>query len=948
MAAVVVRLPAPDPLQEARMLRWRSYAASGAAVAVVSLTGFFLSPASGAVGQATHLHPATGVGSCTLKGWNPKAPHPNVKDLPLSKRIQTYKPDNYDCVGAHFAKPGVEFARFPQPTNYRVANRKTVRLVSTCSSGICGAHRETVWQPTSKINPLAPYFPPFTHFVVIMRENHTFDDYLGDCKTTIGPTCNGQVMSTNHISQVPDLHTLAKTYALGDAYSTGTQPPSGPNHWWLFSAQSSSSSQQQSYPTATGTQFDRFLGSDTGPPGEGTNPCTAQTGTGTGSSPYTMVLNGDYYWMLNSGSGYWRNPATNKLEVLPVDRPGTNIPEEIHYNEYTCSGTNIPDQTVGTAYENFVATNGLPAYSYVELFNDHPGTYQDIPTNDSVTNQIVNSIMGNSSYKNNTVIIVTEDDTQNGNNGPDHVSNTYRVPLVVIGSPTYVKPHYISHVAYTTSNVIAAMERVMENVHPGIINPNDNLTLSTFPMTTADQSALGDPLEDFWVQGSTPLSATASGTPTTGNAPLNVSFTGSATGGTAPYSYSWNFGDGSATSTAQNPSHTYTTAGTYTATLTVTDSASPAHTATSSVTINVSAVGNPLQATAAATPTSGQVPLTVAFTGTATGGTPPYSYSWNFGDGSATSTAQNPSHTYTTAGTYSATLTVTDSASPANKATSSITITASPLQGTPPGPPQSLAAAPGNGQIALSWNAPASNGGVAITSYKVYRGTSSGHETLLTTGGCSGLGAVFSCTDTGLTNGQPYYYKVSAVNAIGEGPQSNEATATPAPSSCTPGQLLGNPGFENGSSSPAPWVLTSTHQPLAIINNSSGEPPHSGTWDAWLDGWGTTTTDTVAQKVTLPAACSNYTFSFWLHIDTAETSTTTAYDKLKVQVLNSSGTVLSTLHTYSNLNHNTGYAQHSFSLSGYAGQTITLKFTGSEDYELQTSFVIDDTALNVS
>src|SRR5579859_5603554 len=83
----------------------------------------------------------------------------------------------------------------------------------------------------------------------------------------------------------------------------------------------------------------------------------------------------------------------------------------------------------------------------------------------------------------------------------------------------------------------------------GPCDPNDNLGLKTFPMTVADQSALGDPLEDFWVQGSTPLSATASGTPTTGNAPLSVAFTGAATGGTVPYSYSWNFGDGLATST---------------------------------------------------------------------------------------------------------------------------------------------------------------------------------------------------------------------------------------------------------------------------------------------------------------------------------------------------------------------------------------------------------------
>ena len=77
---------------------------------------------------------------------------------------------------------------------------------------------------------------------------------------------------------------------------------------------------------------------------------------------------------------------------------------------------------------------------------------------------------------------------------------------------------------------------------------------------------------------------------------------------------------------------------------------------------------------------------------------------------------------------------------------------------------------------------------------------------------------------------------------------------------------------------------------------------------------------------------------------TAETGST-AYDTLKVQVLNSSGTVLSTLATYSNANAASGYVQHSFSLGGYAGQTVTLKFTGAEDYTKQTSFVLDDTAV---
>ena len=865
------------------MLGWRSRITAAAVVVALSLGGFLLVPASSAAVRAAHpgngRHPATGVGSCTEIGWsNNRHPIPNANAVPMGHRPQWYKPDNYDCKGARFARAGVEFRSFPQPKSFHITNRKATELVDTCKpvelghdqafgpgsdgrEGPCGKERATVWQPTTQINPLAPYFPPFKHFVIIMRENHTFDDYLGDCATTIASDCNGKMMSPNHISQVPDLHTLAKTYALADAYSTGTQPPSGPNHWWLFSAQSSSSSQQQSYPTATGTEFDRFLGGDNGPDGEGTNPCTAQTTTGaSGTSPYTMSLNGDFYWMLNSGSGYWRDNRDSKLEVLPVDRPGTTIPEELNYNQYTCSGQSVPDTTVGTDFLNSVKTNGLPAYSYVELFNDHPGSYQDIPVNDAETNTIVNSLMSNSAYKNNTLIVISEDDTQNGNNGPDHVSNTYRVPLVVIGSPTYVKAHYISHVAYTTSNVLAAMERVMENVHSGIISPTDSLSLKTFPMTTADQSALADPLEDFWVQGSTPLTASAAGSPTTGNAPLNVSFTGSATGGKGPYSYSWNFGDGSATSTAQNPSHTYTTAGTYTATLTVTDSANPVHTATSR-----------------------------------------------------------------------------------------LTVTATPVQGTVPGPPQNLTAKPGNGQITLNWQAPASNGGVNITSYKVYRGLSPGSETLLTSGGCSSLPAVLTCTDTGLTNGTTYYYKVSAVNTLGEGQQSNEVNAAPTRGSgCTPEQLLSNPGFETGSSNPSPWALTSTHTPLSIISDSSLEPPHSGNWDAWLDGWGKTTTDTLSQTVTLPTGCTTYNFSFWLHINTAAATTTTAYDTLKVQVLNGSGTVLTTLHTYSNLDHNTGYAQRSFDLSSYAGQTITLKFTGHEDYEYQTSFVIDDTAVNVS
>ncbi len=168
-----------------------------------------------------------------------------------------------------------------------------------------------------------------------------------------------------------------------------------------------------------------------------------------------------------------------------------------------------------------------------------------------------------------------------------------------------------------------------------------------------------------------PLSAYAGGSPTTGQAPLTVNFTGSAAGGTTPYSYSWNFGDGGS-STTQNPSHSYSTAGTYTATLTVRDNAS----ATASSTVNISLVAStPLSANVVAAPTSGQAPLAVNFSGSASGGITPYSYRWVFGDG-GTSTSQNPSHTYSIAGNYTATLTVTDSASSTNSKSVSITVTA--------------------------------------------------------------------------------------------------------------------------------------------------------------------------------------------------------------------------------------------------------------------------------
>ena len=142
--------------------------------------------------------------------------------------------------------------------------------------------------------------------------------------------------------------------------------------------------------------------------------------------------------------------------------------------------------------------------------------------------------------------------------------------------------------------------------------------------------------------------------PTQGIRPLTVAFTDTTT--TIPPDdptliYLWRFGDGE-TSTLPNPTHTYTEAGVYTVTLTA-GNAAGSDTVTRTHLITVNPV--PVQADFTAAPTSGVAPLMVVFTNTSTGD---YTIrQWDFGDG-VTSALESPTHTYTAAGAYTVTLTV--------------------------------------------------------------------------------------------------------------------------------------------------------------------------------------------------------------------------------------------------------------------------------------------------
>ena len=77
--------------------------------------------------------------------------------------------------------------------------------------------------------------------------------------------------------------------------------------------------------------------------------------------------------------------------------------------------------------------------------------------------------------------------------------------------------------------------------------------------------------------------------------------------------------------------------------------------------------------------------------------------------------------------------------------------------------------------MALAWNAPA-NGGAAITGYNVYRGTSSGGETLLTQ-----LGNVTAYTDATAVNGTTYFYKVAASTRAARARSRTSARPRPRP-----------------------------------------------------------------------------------------------------------------------------------------------------------------------
>ena len=188
-----------------------------------------------------------------------------------------------------------------------------------------------------------------------------------------------------------------------------------------------------------------------------------------------------------------------------------------------------------------------------------------------------------------------------------------------------------------------------------------------------------------------------------------------------------------------------------------------------------------------------------------------------------------------------------------------------------------------------------------------------------------------AATDLYTASSAQYQAVVNAFAAINVG--TSTACGGPPPSG---NNVIQNPGFESGTT---PWTQTT-----GVIDSTAGIA-RTGSFAAWLNGYGTTRTDSIYQTVTVPSSTAQ--LCFYLRITSAETTTTTQYDRLQVQLRNSSNAVLTTLATFSNLNRtsHSAYTQQCYSVGSYNGQSIRPYFLGTEDSSLQTSFFLDDVSL---
>ena len=459
---------------------------------------------------------------------------------------------------------------------------------------------------------------PFQYIVTILMENSG----LCDVTPSLAAGCGSSSI------QAPYLTTLAQTYGFNTHY-TGIGHPSEPNYVALFggSTLGISSDGNCCFQLNAPNLVDRLEAAGL------TWKAFAEDASGSGTCNFMPPREGDHYPFIDFSDMKTSARCANMLTTTsPLD-----------------------PEFVG-------ALNGATLPNYVWLTpNDTDNMHSSsVAVGDAYLAALVPLILSSRMFttQNAALFIVFDEGNDfcpTGNSSSDCVVAAWAGPAV--------KKAYSSSTSYNHYSYLSTLEASW------------NLP----SLTSNDASAT--PMTEFFGTSPPPtLSASFTYSPSSPQIGQAVSFTSSASGGSTPYTYSWSFGDGS-TGTGSSPKHTYSSAGTLTVALTVKDNGSPQQTKTSQQSITVSGAPPSLTASFAYSPSSTQAEQPVTFTSSASGGASPFTFSWSFGDG-LTGTGSSVTHTYSSAGTYTTALTVKDSSSPQQTATSQKTISVT----SPPAP----------------------------------------------------------------------------------------------------------------------------------------------------------------------------------------------------------------------------------------------------------------------
>jgi hypothetical protein len=437
----------------------------------------------------------------------------------------------------------------PQTSHLGYNFEGTVQLVSPPTRGQLAAYTQKVFadnqwtgllQRNAKANDhVAPVAIPahlgqpskIKHVFLIVRENRTYDQELGD----IGRGNSDPSLAQFGQTVTPNVHALATKFPLVDnLYSAGTNSAEG--HNWIDQGMVNNYMQQMYGNWTRSYQTDDPLHNNptgyiwTDAQGAGKTVTNwgedADNYVNTSGNPNVPAINWQKFYQ---DSQILEGKATGTLNYpIGAYQPTTDLPSLQHVLQpnFPPFTTSIPDQYRADLFQRdfsgYVKNNNLPQLNLMWLMDDHtdgtsPGTLApqaEVADNDLALGRIVDMI-SHSKYWASTAIFVEEDDSQNG---VDHVDG-HRNPVLVI-SPYAKHGGYVDHSYYSQMNIDRTIEQILgippmteddlaaEPMYSSFTNkPNDapySFLPNQIPLTETNPSvaSITNPVEKAWAQWS--------------------------------------------------------------------------------------------------------------------------------------------------------------------------------------------------------------------------------------------------------------------------------------------------------------------------------------------------------------------------------------------------------------------------------------------------------------